>query len=216
VALSQPSCSLNLTPTAINMGESTADSIIKAIIKFAWPIFGVVALATGMMLFWPSASTLFRLNRVPSWIQDYAGLAFIICVAVLFFLVIGALYKLVSLRGAQAQHKKEIRQLLHNLSHEEEAILREFILSGLDVQNLPYQDPAVVSLRNKRIIFLATNSAFVNGITMEFPHQLPSGVKELINVDMVGLAEAYRLHNEDPNQFQASRPHFRRPRHGYY
>ena len=198
------------------MGDNTADSIINAVVKFAWPLFGTVALVTGTVLFLPSAATVFRLDRTPDWIQGYAGLAFIVSVAILICLAIGGVYKAFSIRAARARFEQELIESLHNLNNAEKAILREFILFGADVQNLPFQDSSVLALKNKGVIFLAARSAVVYGYEMEFPHQLPIGIKKMIEPDMIDLPKALRLYDSNREMFEAFRPHFRQKRRGYY
>jgi hypothetical protein len=197
------------------MGENTADSIIAAVTKFAWPIAGITALTSGTILFWPSAVVLFKLNSLPKWMLDYAGLAFIVSAAILICLLGKQVYEFFSSSIKEKNYKNNIKQRLESLNWDEQAILREFFLSGSNVINLPYQHPAVLSLRNQRILFLAAKSAIVYGYQMDFPHQLPSGVKDLIEPEMIDLPKAERLYNTDRAQFEAFRPEFRQPR-GYY
>lgn len=201
---------------AAKMGDNTADSIINAVAKFAWPIFGILVLTSGAVLFWPSGAVLFQLNHLPKWILDYAGLAFLISAAALICLVVAKLYRLVFFFIRASNHKRDIKNNLDSLSWEEQAILREYFLSGSDVINLPYQHPSVISLRNKRILFLAAKTAIGYGIDIEFAHQLPPGIREMIKPEMIELTKAERLHESNLQEFEAFRPSFRHPRRGYY
>jgi len=199
------------------MADNTADSVINAIIRFAWPIAAITTLTTGAILFWPSGAALFRLTSLPKWILDYAGLAFLVSTASLVCLIITGLLRVVKMLLDRANYKKDLIEKLRTLSWEEKSILREFFLTESDVQNLPFQHPAVLSLRNKRIIFLAAKSALVYGLEMQFPHQLPSGVKAMVEKEpeIINLPEAISLHNTNRQQFEQSRPQFRQPRLGY-
>jgi hypothetical protein len=200
------------------MADNTADSVINAITKFAWPIALITTLTTGAILFWPSGAALFRLTSLPKWILDYAGLAFLISAASLACLIMAGLFRVISMLLDRVSDKKDLVEKLRTLSWEEKSILREFFLTDSDVQNLPFQHPAVLSLRNKGILFLAAKSALVYGLEMEFPHQLPSGVKLMIEEapEIINLSEAISLHNTNRQQFEQSRPQFRQPRSGYY
>lgn len=193
------------------MADNTADTLITATEKYVVPIFSILLLTTGTILFWPSGATLFQLTRLPTWITDYAGLAFIISSAILFFSGVRFIYRAISQRNAEAKYRAIILKSLWNLSSQEQAILREFVLFDADVQDLPFQDPAVLALRNKRILFAAAKSGLLQGRNMEFPFQLPSRIKEMLEPEMIGLREVQRLYTSNRPQFEVSRPHFRQP-----
>jgi hypothetical protein len=198
------------------MADNTADSVINAIIKFAWPIAAITTLTTAAILFWPSGAALFKLTSLPKWMLDYSGLVFLVSASSLIFLVGNRIWQAAKARSEVTEYKTDILQILSGLSWEEKAILREFFLSGADVLNMPYQYPAVIGLRNKHILALATSSAVVYGLEMEFPHQLPLRIKQMIQPDMIDLSKAYRLANNNQAEFQQFRPLFRRPRQDYY
>jgi hypothetical protein len=198
------------------MADNTADSVINAIIRFAWPIAAITTLTTAAILFWPSGAALFKLNSLPKWMLDYSGLVFLVSASSLICLVGNRIWQVAKDRSEIAEYKEGIVQILSTLSWEEKAILREFFLSGADVLNMPYQYPTVIGLRNKHILALATSSAVVYGLEMEFPHQLPPRIKQMIQPDMIDLSKAYRLANTNQGEFQQFRPPFRRPRNDYY
>ena len=69
-------------------------------------------------------------------------------------------------RRFQAEYQEAILKKMWALSGQEQAILREFFLFDSDVQDLPMQDPAVLLLRNKRILSVAATSGLLKGRNM--------------------------------------------------
>jgi len=191
------------------MADNTADTIISATEKYGVPLFSILLLTSGILLFWPSGAVLFQLDRLPGWITDFKGLIFLASIIALLLLVGRATYRGVASRRAEARYREAILKNLWSLGGQERAILREFFLFDSDVQDLPLQDPAVLSLRNKRILSVAATSGLAKGRNMEFPFQLPPRVKELVEPGMIDLHEARELRQQNSVRFEASRPHFR-------
>lgn len=191
------------------MADNTADSIITATEKYVVPLCLMLTLTTGILLFLPAGASLFQLTRLPTWITDFQGLIFIFSVVIMVLLIGRAIGRSIARRRFQADYRQAIVKNLWALSGQEQAILREFFLFYSDVQDLPMQDPAVLSLRNKRILSVAATSGLLKGRNMEFPFQLPPRVKELVEPGMIALPEAQQLYDRDKTKFEASRPHFR-------
>lgn len=197
------------------MADNTADTIVTTTEKYLVPLGLILLVTTATMVFWPAGAALFQLTRLPAWITAYAGAICFASILVLLLVLLRVMWRAVTQRRAEAAYRAMIVKSLRNLSRAEQAVLREFVLFDGDVQELPLQDPAVLALRNKRILFPATRSALVQGRNMEFPFQLPSRVKELLEPDRLNLREVESLYDTNRSQFEAQRPPFRQSNRWY-
>lgn len=171
---------------------------------FAW----TVAL-TGAFLFLPEEYlTRLYLNELPRDYKAYAGIVF---VGALSFLLInfslwcwGSVKRWFRKRKAENQSAKA----MSTLDNAEKYVLREFILQGRNVIELPLDHPTVAGLIRKGVVQIAGSQGYRSLAGSVFPVMLTESAKELLTCEHVGLPA--QPTEEDIRRVREERPNYMR------
>lgn len=150
---------------------------------FAW-----VALLSGLYLFLPSSAIeVLNLGHFPPDYKAYAGGAFVgsssFLVINLFILIWSAIHRTWSRRGL----KRSVKRALEELDRDEVAVLREFMLQGRHVIELPVDHPTVAGLINKHVIYLASRTGYRDLAGNVFPVQLSCTTKDFLTPALLSV-----------------------------
>jgi hypothetical protein len=171
---------------------------------FAWAV-GL----TGLFLFLPSDYLArLHLSELPKEYKGYAGVVF---VGALSFLLInfvlwcwGGIKRSFKRRAA----KRRAVEAVSNLDPAEQRVLREFMLQGRDVIELPLDHPTVAGLTRKGVLVLAGSQGYRSLAGSVFPVTLTESAKDLLTPDHVDLPS--QPSPQDIERVRAERPNFMR------
>lgn len=167
---------------------------------FAW-----VALLSGLYLFLPSSAiTALNLGQFPSEYKAYAGVAFVGSSSFLginlSIWIWSSMHRAWNRRG----HKRKVELALDDLDSDEIAVLREFLLQGRHVIELPVDHPTVAGLINKRVIYVASRTGYRDLAGNVFPVQLSNITKKLLTPALLFIPQ-------EPTQQEIERIRGERP-----
>lgn len=119
----------------------------------------VVLFLSGIFLFAPDAYLArIYVEKVKINYGLWIGVAFLFSLSYLILTFISFIQKKYRTYTWNKSIQKEIKENLKRLSPVEQAILREFFITGNSAINLPQDEPSVVGLQHKHIINLAQSS----------------------------------------------------------
>lgn len=167
-----------------------------------------VAAVSGILLFAPpDFIDKLKLSGFLSSYGPYIGVVFISSAALVTINIIGWVGLKAKGKVGYWQWKNELENVLSNLDHAEKAVLREFYIQGKYTIELPMDNPTVVGLRNKGIVYIAGKygQPTLAGILM--PFAIRDEARELINSDMIDLPVG-ELSELEIQRIKDSRPVF--------
>ncbi len=139
---------------------------IFAILKLPFRFIFTIAFILGLVLFLPeSLIEQLQLTEFKTEYGKFIGIFFLISAGYLVVSLIIYIWNKIRLKIATNNFKKNIGKVLTSLKMPDIYLLREFILQGKDVIEVPYKSTEFTSLYNKSIITLASNNvrSFVFG-----------------------------------------------------
>jgi hypothetical protein len=181
---------------------------IIAILKLPLRFIFTIAFILGLILFLPQKI----LNKlmVTEFVNDYGkylGILFLISSGYLLVSFIIWSYRRITLYRADKVFQKNINSVLCNLSLPDIYLLREFILQGKDVIEVPYENTEFISLYNKNILNIASNNLrsyiFGSFVTVTINPM----VKKYVTTDLLKLPNGEPSQSE-LNDIKNHRPEF--------
>lgn len=176
--------------------------------KLPFKVISWITVVSGILLFAPSSFIdKLKLSGFLSSYGPYIGVVFVSATALFSINTIGWLSLKVRKKAKYSKWKKELRNVLENLDHAEKAVLREFFIQGQYTIELPMDNPTVVGLRNKGIIYIAGEYGQRTLAGMLIPFAVNDEAGKLIDLAIVDLP-AGELSDEDVQHLHDSRPDF--------
>ncbi|TWT98297.1 super-infection exclusion protein B [Stieleria varia] len=174
------------------MEGSTLEWLTKLsdVFKLPTKYVALLAFVTGAVLFSPQAILdKLHLSLIPATYGAVVGIVFLISSGIV---LVNAWCEGVCIfrrRGSLARRRSQVSSELENLDPVEQAILREFMLSGSSTLKIPMDNPAVVGLSAKGILerIGAYGNYSLDG--MMFPFRISAVAEKHITPDTLGLAQ---------------------------
>lgn len=125
--------------------------------------FIVVICAVSAVLLFAPETFISKLNlaKFNDEYGSYIGIIFLLSGGFTLIAILTSIYYQVRGYLLKRKIKRMVDESLLSLTFHEQAVLREFFISGKDVIELPFHDPVVVSLLNKHIVFQVSGSGLV-------------------------------------------------------
>ena len=171
---------------------------------FAWAV-----VLTGLFLFLPSEYLArLHLSELPKEYNGYAGVVF---VGASSFLVINFVlwcWAGIKRLWRRRRAKRQTVEALSTLDLAEQRVLREFLIQGRDVIELPLDHPTVAGLRRKGVVVLAGSQGYRSLAGSVFPVALTESAKSLLTPGHVDLPS--QPTPQDIERIRMERPNFMR------
>lgn len=150
---------------------------------------GLVAIVTGALLFSPTwFLDRLHLSIVPAPYGAVIGIAFLLSSGMVLVNSFGLLFDASKRRGWSKKRKKMIEDALSQLDPVEQAVLREFMLTGVSTLKIPMDNPSVVGLESKGILERVGRYGNYAFDGMMFPYRISATANELITPELLGLS----------------------------
>jgi hypothetical protein len=151
---------------------------------------GVLAIVTGAILFSPVwFLDRLHLSTIPSPYGGAIGVVFLATSGLVVINLIGLIFDSSKLRGRSKRRQSLTKKAMSQLDPAEQAILREFMLTGLSTLKIPMDDPSVAGLSSKGILELTGRYGdYSSDGGMMFPFSLSTTAKELLTPELLGLS----------------------------
>lgn len=159
-------------------------SILKLPIRFVF----IIGLIMGLLLVFPEKVVQkLQLTDFKSEYGKYIGPIFLVSVVYLGVILVIFLWNKIKGCIAKKKFNKNIVEVLNSLSLPDIYLLREFVLQGKDVIEVPYASTEFTSLYNKGILVIASNNvrAYIFGQFVSVT--INPMVKKYINHDVLHL-----------------------------
>ena len=179
-----------------------------AILKLPLKFIFTLAVVLGLVLFLPT--TMIEKLKIDSFIDSYGkfiGIIFLISVGYLFVNLLLWCVKKIRICNANRKFKNNIQNVLQNLPKPDVYLLREFVLQGKDVIEVPIENSEFISLYNKNILHVASNNvrAFVFGSFVSVT--INPIVKKYITNDILDLPNS-KPTKQDLENIKNNRPDY--------
>jgi hypothetical protein len=153
-------------------------SLISAIVAAGTAIYAAVFIAAGLVLFLPPRFIgQLGLDEVVKSYRMYVGLAFVISASLLAVRIFSFVWSLISVPFENWLYERNGVKLIAELTEEEKAFLRPYILNGQNSQYTAIQDGVAQGLVAKQIVF---RSSIVSTGNMQFPYNLQPYMRRLL------------------------------------
>lgn len=172
------------------------DKIIE-ILKLPFRFIFTIAFILGLVLFLPeNIIKQLQLTEFKTEYGKFIGIVFLISAGYLGVSLIIYLWNKIRLKIETNKFKKNIVEILNSLSLPDIYLLREFILQGKDVIEVPYESTEFISLYNKSILYLASNNvrSFIFGKFVSVT--INPIVKKYITLDILHLPKGQPTEQE--------------------
>lgn len=138
----------------------------------------------------------------------FVGISFIICTAFLLIVSISELAKWINRRRWEKKMQKKILTNLAKLDPHEKSLIREFFINNSDTLQFPIDNPTVVGLTNKSIIYQASSTGFTYVHGAYFPYSITTFARENIRNDTIDWPS--EMSKESQKTIMNSRPDWAR------
>jgi hypothetical protein len=138
--------------------------------------------------------------------RPWLGVTFLVSAVWLLVLFIDSRFKAAGRRKSAAARRGALSRHLSNLDNSEKAVLREFLLQGKRVIELPITQPEVASLIESQIICQVGRLGHLMPAGMVLHMRLTTAADELLTDAMLDIPE--KISEFDRRRFANSRPHF--------
>ncbi len=177
--------------------------------KLPFKIIAWVAFVSGILLFSPdSFLNLLKLDGLLEKNGSVIGIVFVASTGLVVVNIFAWLFSLVKSKRHVSQLKKNMEQALLRLDHSEKAVLREFYIRGKYNIDLPIDDPTVVGLMNKGIIYRSGNYGqhTLEGILL--PCAINDNARDFITLDLIEMPATSNPSKQEIERIRNTRPQF--------
>lgn len=151
---------------------------------------GLVAIVTGALLFSPAwFLDRLHLSTIPAPYGALVGVAFLVSFGMVVTNFVGYLFDAFKRRGWSKKRQSIIKEALTQLDPIEQAILREFMLTGVSTLKIPMDNPSVVGLESKGILERVGRYGNYSVDGMMFPYRISAIANELLTLELLGLSD---------------------------
>ena len=166
-----------------------------------------VASISGLYLFLPEiALEKLHLSNFPPEYKAYVGLTLVASLAYLFVNALGWLWRLINRGWQKRRHTKMVTQALQQLDKEEVAVLREFLIQGQHVIELPIDHPTVAGLLNVHVLEQASRSGYRNIAGSVFSVRISAIAYPLVTADLLFMP--HKASESEIEKILHARPHY--------
>lgn len=156
--------------------------------KLPFKVIFWVAVVSGILLFAPpNFIDKLKLSGFLSAFGSYIGVVFVSSLALVAINAIGWLGLKAKGKAGHWKWKNELENVLCNLDHAEKAVIREFYIQGKYTIELPMDNPTVVGLLNKGIVYIAGKYGQHTLAGILIPFAISDEARKLINSDIINL-----------------------------
>jgi hypothetical protein len=153
-------------------------SLISAIVAAGTAIYAAVFIASGLMLFLPiPLVSHLGLDELVKSYRMYVGLAFVISASLLFVGLCSFVWSLFSTPYQNWLFEHNGVRLMEELTEEEKAFLRPYILSDQNSRLAPIGNGVAEGLAAKKIIYRSAN---IGNLFSGFPYNLQPYMRRLL------------------------------------
>jgi hypothetical protein len=153
-------------------------SLISAIVAAGTAIYAAVFIASGLMLFLPiPLISHLGLDELVKTYRMYVGLAFVISASLLLVGLLSFVWSLFSTPYQNWLFERNGVRLMEELTEEEKAFLRPYILNDQNSRVAPINDGVAQGLAAKRIIYRSSN---IGHLFSGFPYNLQPYMRRLL------------------------------------
>ncbi|WP_312312217.1 super-infection exclusion protein B [Empedobacter brevis] len=157
--------------------------------KIPTKIIFLLALVTGLVMFLPdNILDVLYITEFKLEYGKYFGIIFIVSISFLTINILLWLIKKIRIIFLKRKHFKILMKNLEELSSSEQSVIREFYILNKPALELPYNDPIVRNLINKKIIIRISETGQVNlnnGIL--FPFKINDLIVNKITLELLGV-----------------------------
>lgn len=168
---------------------------------------------TGTFFFYFPEYVVIEIDK-KSDVYIYGYITYIVSVPIVLISIVKFIFKKISFEIRYASAKKEIRNTILSLNEFEKSVLREFYLIAQHTIEMPFNDPTVVGLLEKKILYNTSpygGAMFLNGQLTTF--QLNTYARKFINpIVHLGCLGSEATDQEKYEHLQ-KRPIWGRPMH---
>jgi len=185
--------------------------VIKFLEKNVW----MVAIASVLLLVLPSASLSFlHINDFVKSYDKYIGIVFLISTILVVIDIFLRIWRGMVIKLKNIKDEQVCLDAIEHLDHGEKAILREFVIQGRNVIELPIGDPAVTGFIKRGILVQVIGlKQTMNGCVCTV--EINEKIKNRITPAMIDLPEGEPSDSEK-NNIMRSRPRYMEDWHYYY
>jgi hypothetical protein len=154
--------------------------------KIPFKILIWVSVVTAILLFSPDV--FLDQLRLTEFITEYGSITSLVFIASFSLVLINSVIYLTGLirkSSANKRWEKNLEESLWVLDDSEKAVLREFIIQQKNTIMLPIDNPTVVSLINKGIVYRAANTGRASLVGMLFPCTMREEVDKSLTPSMI-------------------------------
>ena len=153
-------------------------------------LFILLSIISGVLLFLPAeALKQLNINEFENDYGQYFGIIFLISTGILLIKILKWLITIILKKLVRKKYQKKTLKYLKELDPSEEAVLREFFIANQDAIKMPYDDPTVKNLINKRLIIKISNYGEYGIGGMLFPMKINENIKDKIDLPTLGLQD---------------------------
>lgn len=150
---------------------------------------GLISIVSGMLLFSPVwLLDRLHLSKIPSPYGTLVGIAFLVSISLLTVNSTNFAYASFKRRGWSEKRRATIKEYLSSLDPHEQAVLREFFVTGLSTLKIPMDNPSVVGLEVNGIIERTGPYGNFSIHGMMFPYRISKTAVTLISDDHLGIS----------------------------
>jgi len=191
------------------------------IIKLPTKYFALIALVTGALLLLPkSVLTRLHLDSIPDPYGAIIGVVFLITTGLVAVNAFSWAWNRIDSRRRTKRRTEAITKTLVNLDPAEQAVLREFFLGSQSSVTMPLDNPVVAGLIARGILQQVGSFGRHWFQGMMFSFRIAESVRELITLEILGLAEfsipndegKWMINDEGIEWVNDNRPQFTSPR----
>jgi len=168
----------------------------------------LIAIVSGLLLFLPEIFIQnLKLHDFLSEYGKYVGITFVITIGYIIIIVIPKLFILFLNWRKKIKFYNDIEDCLSNLTYIERCFLREFIIQGKEVIEVPIDNTEFISLYNKGVIVIASQNVnrYVFGSYIFI--RLNNIVKKKLSAQLLALQSEEPTENEKQN-IMSERPRY--------
>jgi len=160
------------------------------VFKLPTKYVALLAFVTGAVLFSPQAILdKLHLSSISAPYGAIVGIVFLVASGIVLVNAWCAGALVWRRRGSSARRRSQVSSELGTLDPVEQAVLREFMLSGSSTLKIPMDNPAVVGLIAKGILERIGPYGNYSLDGMMFPFRISAVAREFITPEILGLAQ---------------------------
>ena len=177
--------------------------------KLPFKIVAWVAIVSGILIFSPI--TFLKILKLDGFLEQNGsviGIVFISSSGLVAVNLCAWFFSFVKAKRRVSLWMKNMEQALMNLDHAEKAVLREFYIHGKYNIDLPIDNPTVVGLRNKGVIYLSGKYGQHTLEGMLIPCAINDKARDIITFDLIEMPDTKNPSKQEIERIRNTRPQF--------